>query len=158
VTVGLFQREDVAVDVQRDVVVFKVGPHTARFAYETAFVVAQRLRLSANVAARTAGVAKGERADLKRQRVDPDQFAESHAIEGGRLDFGFQWNVWTEGELVAFQFGNEIARWDAPSAMTIATWFREGGRQAKAWAGDTSRRLNIAGVLSDASRNNSTVS
>lgn len=151
---AVFKRRDVSVDAQRDVVVFQVSGKTARFAYKTAFIVAQRLRLAANVAARTAGIAKGERAQLKRGKIDPDQFADMTIDSAGCLEGGFAWNVWSEGEVVAFQFGNEIARWDAPAAMTIATWFREGGRQAKAWAGDTSKSLNIAGILTDASLNN----
>jgi hypothetical protein len=145
----LLQRENVIVDVENDVVVFRVSNLVARFSYQTAFQIAQRLRLAAGVAARIAGVSQEDRGDMKRQDAPESFFADVRLDDAG-LNGGIRWNVWNDGELVAFQFGDQIARWEAPAAMTIASWFRQRGREGKAWAGDTSRTLSVAGILTDA--------
>ena len=148
----LLKREDLSVDVEDDVVVFRVADHLARFSYPTAFMIAQRLRLSAGVAARVAGVTPGERRDMKRQTAPEELFADVQidTVNGAPA---LRWNAWSEGELVAFQFGQTIARWEADKAMIVAAWFREGGRQAKHNAGDTSQTIRLAGILTDANEN-----
>lgn len=146
---GLLKREDLSVDVEDDVVVFRVADHVARFSYPTAFMIAQRLRLSAGVAARIAGVNREERQDMKRQAA-PQELQAEVQIDSAE---GLGWNVWNEGELVAFRFGDTIARWESDKAMILAAWFREGGRQAKHNAGDTSQTLRIGGILTDANEN-----
>ncbi len=146
----LLQRENVSVDVEHDVVVFRVASEVKRFSYPTSFMIAQRLRLSAGVAARNAGARANERFKMKREAAPEELVAKvrvDHVLPGST------WRVWTEGELVAFQFGNQIARWEAPAAFQIAAWFREGGRQAKHNAGDTSQTIRIAGILTDANDN-----
>ena len=146
----LLQRENVSVDVENDVVVFRVAGEVARFSYPTSFIIAQRLRLSAGVAARTAGANSIERFKMKREAAPEELVAK---VRVDHVLGGSTWRVWVEGELVAFQFDNKIARWEAPAAMKIAAWFREGGRQAKHNAGDTSQTLRIAGILTDANEN-----
>ena len=147
----ILKREDVSVDVDGVVVVFRVAKHEARFSYPTAFDIAQRLRLCANGASRNAGIPREERADMKRQDPPESLLADVRVDEPGRMD-GTTWDAWIQGELVAFLFGNMIAKWEAPAAMTIASWFREGGRQAKHNAGDRVKTIRIAGTLTDASK------
>lgn len=149
---ALLKREDLSVDVEEDVVVFRVADHVTRFSYPTAFMIAQRIRLSAGVAARVAGVGAKERFDMKRQEAPHELNAE---VQIDVLDGkpGSRWNAWPDGELVAFQFGQTVARWEADKAMIVASWFREGGRQAKHNAGDTSQTIRVAGILTDASAN-----
>lgn len=148
----LLQREDLSVDVEDDVVVFRVADHLARFSYPTAFMIAQRLRLSAGVAARIAGASAKERFDMKRQEA-PHELNADVQIDTVDGDPGLRWNAWSEGELVAFQFGQTVARWEADKAMIVAAWFREGGKQAKHNAGDTSQTIRLAGILTDANLN-----
>lgn len=149
----LLQRENVSVDVERDVVLFKVGKYNATFHYVTAFQIAQRLRLAANVAGRAAGIPGAERGHQKRQVVGEEHFAGSKLSEDGRLDGGYKWDVSTDGSLVVFQVADLIAKWEAPAAMEIAAWFREAGRRGKRWAGDTSKTISVAGILTDAAAN-----
>jgi hypothetical protein len=149
----LLQRENVSVDVERGVVLFKVGKYNATFHYVTAFQIAQRLRLAANVAGRAAGIPGAERGQQKRQVIGADHFAGSKLSEDGRLEGGAKWDVWSEGALVVFQVADLIAKWEAPAAMEIAAWFREAGRRGKRWAGDTSRTISVAGTLTDANAN-----
>lgn len=145
----LLKREGVSVDVENDAVVFRVASHNARFSYSQAFDISQRLRLCAGVAARNAGMSREDRSGLKRQE------APEHLAADVRVDDtdSTKWDAWIQGELVAFQFGGMVAKWEAPAAMTIASWFREGGRQAKHSAGDRFKTLRIAGILTDANLN-----
>lgn len=146
----LLKREDVSVDVENDVVVFRVGSNIARFSYTSAFMIAQQLRLAAGMAARIAGATLEQRRAIKRQPIEDDV----RSIDAGNVPSGdLRWRVWTEGELVSFQIGDIVARWESPAAGTIAGWFREGGRQAKNWAGDTSKTMRLAGILTDAGEN-----
>ncbi len=145
----LLVRENIAVDVENDVVVFRVADQSARFSYYSGFRIAQRLRLAAGVAARAAGAPSEERRDMKRQEA-PEALAADIRVEGGD-GIGPVWDVWTDGELVAFQFGPTILRVEADKGMTLASWFRQRSKEAKQNAGDTSQIINIAGVLTDAS-------
>jgi hypothetical protein len=149
----VLQREGVSVTTDHDVVIFNVGKHGARFSYHSAFLIAQRLRLASSVAGRAAGISREEIGEMKRQPIDAPQFNEVVLDDGLGVHSGFAWRVWYEGELVVFQISDLIIRWEAPSALQIATWFRQAGTKAKAAAGDRSRTLNIAGTLTDANAN-----
>ncbi len=146
----LLEPTSVSVDVENDIVVFRVGQATARFSYSSAFMIAQQMRLATGVAARTAGATLEQRRALKRQpAADHVRPVDQPAVPSGDL----RWKVTNEGELVCLQIGDLIARWEAPAAGQIASWFREGGRQAKRWAGDTSKTMRVAGILTDAGEN-----
>ncbi len=146
----LLQQTQVSVDVENDIVVFRVGRAVARFSYTTAFMIAQQLRLAAGVAGRTAGIPLAERQALKRkpagEAIQPVDIPDHDQSD-------LRWSVTNQGELVCLRIGDLIARWEAGPAMHIAAWFREGGRQAKQWAGDTSKTLRVAGILTDANEN-----
>lgn len=146
----LLEPTAVSIDVENDVVVFRVGSNLARFSYTSAFMIAQQLRLFSGLAARIAGATLEQRREIKRQ---PDE-DNVRSISQPNLPRGdSRWRVSNEGELVVLQIGDLVARWEAPAAGTIASWFREGGRQAKAWAGDTSKTMRLAGILTDANEN-----
>ena len=146
----IFERTGVSVDADDDIVVLRVGKMKARMSYTLAFQISQRMRLHGGVAARLAGMNARDRFKLKREADE----ANLQPIEGGEvLDNGKPWDVWHEGELVYIRLKAVIARWEAPAALTIAGWIREGGRQAKRWAGDTSKTHRYAGILTDAAEN-----
>lgn len=147
----LLQKEEVTLDSENDIVVFRVGGSVARFSYTSAFMIAQELRLCGNVAARIAGIPAAERRDMKRA---PPGLEDVRAVglEIGPLDDS-RWKAWNEGALVAFRVRDWTARWEAPAAMTIAGWFRLRAREGKDWAGDTSKTLRLAGILTDANAN-----
>ncbi len=140
----------VSVDVEHDVVVFRVGSNRARFSYTSAFMIAQQLRLFSGLAARIAGATLEQVREIKRNPVEDNvrPISQPNVPSGDS-----RWRVWNEGEIVALQIGDLVSRWSAPDAGIIASWFREGGRQAKVWAGDTSKTMRVAGILTDASEN-----
>ena len=146
----LFERTGVSVDADDDIVVLRVGKMKARMSYTLAFQIAQRMRLHGGVAARIAGATPKERFALKRQA---DEANLQPIAVGEVLDKSKPWDVWHEGELVCIRLKAVVARWEAPAALTIAGWIREGGRQAKRWAGDTSKTHRFAGILTDANEN-----
>ena len=146
----LFERTGVSVDADDDIVVLRVGKMKARMSYTLAFQIAQRMRLHGGVAARIAGATPKERFALKRQ-ADEANLQPIGNIEV--QDNGKPWDVWHEGELVCIRLKAVIARWEAPAALTIAGWIRAKGRDAKRWAGDTSRTHRYAGILTDANEN-----
>ncbi len=146
----LLEPMQVSVDVENDIVVFRVGHATARFSYSSAFMIAQQMRLAASVAGRAAGIPLEERKALKRQPAQKEVRPVDTPAAGARE---LRWAVTNQGELVCLQIGSLLARWEAPAAMNIAAWFREGGRQAKRWAGDSSKTLRLAGILTDANAN-----
>ncbi len=146
----LFERTGVSVDADDDIVVLRVGKMKARMSYTLAFQIAQRMRLHGGVAARIAGVGALERFALKRQADE----ANLQPIAIGEVrDNSKPWDVWHEADLVCIRLKAVVARWEAPAALTIAGWIREGGRQAKRWAGDTSKTHRYAGILTDAAEN-----
>lgn len=147
----LLQPTEVSLDSENDIVVFRVGRKVARFSYTSGFMIAQELRLTANVAARIAGIPAAERRDMKRAPAGLED-VRAVELEEGPLDDA-RWKVTNEGALVAFQVRDWTARWEAPAAMTIASWFRLRAREGKAWAGDKSKTLRVAGILTDASEN-----
>ena len=146
----LFERTGVSVDAEDDLVVLRVGKMTARMSYTLAFQISQHMRLHGGVAARIAGATSVERFWLKRKADE----ANLRPIAGGEPpNNGKPWDVWHEGELVCLRLKEVTARWEAPAALTIAGWIRVGGRQAKHWAGDTSKTHRYAGILTDAEEN-----
>lgn len=146
----LFERTGVSVDADDDIVVLRVGKMKARMSYTLAFQIAQRMRLHGGVAARIAGATPKERFALKRKADEADL----RPIDNIEVqDNGKPWDVWHEGELVCVRLKAVVARWEAPAALTIAGWIRVAGRQAKRWAGDTSKTHRYAGILTDAADN-----
>ncbi len=146
----VFARTGVSVDADDDIVVLRVGKMKARMSYTLAFQIAQRMRLHGGVAARVAGATPVERFHLKRKA---DELNLKPVGNGEARQNDKPWDVWTEGQLVCVRLKEVIARWEAPAALTIAGWIRVAGRQAKHWAGDTSRTRRFAGILTDANEN-----
>ncbi len=147
----LLEPTEVTVDSENDIVVFRVGQKAARFSYATAFTIAQKLRVASSVAARIAGIPAAERRNMKRAPGDLGKVRAVDVQEGATDDA--HWDAWNDGALVAFQVRDWVARWEAPAAMTIASWFRLRAKEGKNWAGDTSKTLRISGILTDASEN-----
>lgn len=142
----------VQVQAKNDIVVFSIGRAQTSLGYETALKIAQGLRLASNLAGRYAGIHLDERRELKRT---PE--VEAPVAPGGvntaPRNAGLPWTVNVVGELVEFTLGEFSARFQAPDAATVAGWLRAQAKVAKAWAGDTSKTLRLAGNLTDAETN-----
>jgi len=72
-----------------------------------------------------------------------------------RLDGKFEWSVklFDLDERVFLTFGNYELAMHYTKAATFAEELRSQAKIAKAWAGDTGRKMHAMGMLSDAARN-----
>jgi hypothetical protein len=58
-------------------------------------------------------------------------------------------SVSCEGELVVFQVGNSVMKFEYETAIQLSTWLRVRGKEAKRNAGDHSRHWSVIGNLKD---------
>lgn len=55
--------------------------------------------------------------------------------------------VFTEGDIVCLQIGNSIMKMPYENALQISQWLRVRGKEAKRFAGDTSRHWSLLATL-----------
>jgi len=60
--------------------------------------------------------------------------------------------VSSEGDLVVVQLGNVEVKVPYETAFQLSAWIRLRAKEAKRFAGDTSRHWSVLGTLSDANR------
>jgi len=58
--------------------------------------------------------------------------------------------VTTEGELVVLTIGNSVMKMDYEHAITLSQWLRVRGKEAKLFAGDSSRHWHAIAVAGGA--------
>lgn len=58
-------------------------------------------------------------------------------------------SVALDGQLVVLKIGNAEIKMEYETAIQLSTWLRVRGKEAKAIAGDHSRKWHIVGKLSD---------
>src|SRR5690606_5946630 len=141
---------------ENDIVALRLGRAEARFSYGTAASIAQGLRVASNAAFRADRVPLDERQALRRALPDELSAAPPHAERRQTSEArrpGPRWEVRVEGSLVALQIGNVVARLEPDAALAVAGWMRLRAREAKRWAGDRSRTIRAAGLLTDAETN-----
>lgn len=143
------------VDVVRrnDVVELQIGRSTASFGYNTAFHIAQGLRLASNLTGRRAGIPAAERRDLRAVLPDLDEAIQASAAETLPSASSVPWEVKVDGELVILVIGDFVAKFESDTAAAIAGSIRARAKEAKAWSGDRGRTLRAAGNLQDAADN-----
>lgn len=144
----LLQRMRIDVAADNDVVVLSVGHASLRFGYPTAFKIAQGLRVAGKHAMRNAGIpvnthrAVGDfDTNLPAAPLHPEYRRTAEPLAGQ------PWRVDVENTRVALHIGNTALRVDHDAALQMATWLRMRAKEAKRWAGDTSRTMRIAGTL-----------
>lgn len=65
----------------------------------------------------------------------------------------FDWEFRTDSELIYFRLKDFITSFHFVGGLQLAHMIRIAGKQAKAWAGDTSKMKTAAGILTDAEEN-----
>ena len=146
-------RQGVVVSDENDIVTVKIGRATARFSYQTAFRLAQHMRLNAKCAMRVSGIDVKEHRSITARAIEKLQTRLSRVRRASRERPNLNYEVTSVGESVHLQIGNIGIDMDHDAALEIAGWIREHGRKAKRWAGDTGKSLSIVGHLSDAEEN-----
>jgi hypothetical protein len=139
-------KQNICIESKQDRVVLSVQRLEIEMPYATSFKVAQGLRLASRAAIRYAKADYTAPSDIeKAYEVGADIRVTAHK--------DFNWRAGWEGEDVKIQFGDQLLKFHFTSALKIAEWLRDAGKQSKAWAGDTSRSISAAGILSDAEEN-----
>lgn len=138
-------------DDKQDMVVIRMGDMKPMVPYQTAFEIAQAVRVGCKEAARF------DRASAK--------FWREMAMEDPRLDTprphkGFRrsqlasnvkfWEVVVSMPLVRLLFNGDGKEFDYESGIKFSISIRKAGHRAKAWAGDSSETRRVLGSLTDA--------
>lgn len=138
-------------DDKLDMVVVRLGDMRPMIPYQTAFEIAQAVRVGCKEAARS------DRASAK--------FWREMNTEDPRLDIpkphrGFRrselvsnvksWEVVVSKPLVRLLFNGEGKEFDYESGIKLSVAIRAAGHRAKAWAGDVSRTRRMLGSLHSA--------
>ena len=154
---ALLSKHHIDVSTDCDVVVFKIGRAQARLTYASAFTISQRLRLHSKAGMDWAGdnnrqwVARGQLDSGPAPRALPLGPGTGQPAQIRPQDPRKAIGIVNEGELVVMRLGaNVSAKFHYEVALKLSEWLRLRAREAKAWAGDTSRGLSVMGLLHDA--------
>jgi hypothetical protein len=150
----IFTSQHVSSSTLLDMVVFEIGTHRPRVPYQTAFEILNGVRMAAKMAMAEDGnpvTAWRQMAEINADRDKPIPhrgFRRSTEVSNVGT-----WSVRFEGVLVVLVFDELTAKIHYADALTWYTGLRISARQAKAWAGDTSRTLRGVAHLTDAEAN-----
>lgn len=143
---------DVSADM--DMVRLSVGNASAMFPYQTAFEIAQSVRVASKMCMQHDHIPHKEHHDIALC---------ADFVEGGKVHPHFRrsnlsssigcWRVGGEGVLVVIELDDTIIKLDYPDALKLHKWIRAGAKQAKAWAGDRSKGMRGLATLTDAEDN-----
>ncbi len=149
---SLLSRHKIKVGQDMDRVTLQIGRLPVSIPYSQAFKIAQGLQLGAKYVMRLAG--QSWKDWQKRTEIDeiPSQVITNDS-QRSTLPSRFEWTVAFEGELVRLTMGNVSFAFHFTVALKLVTALRLNGRNAKRWAGDTSRQISAMGMLSDAEQN-----
>ena len=144
----------------KDMVGLQLGPHRFLMYYQTAFKIAAGILMSSKLAATHEGVHPSTWSDWISQRMVPQEASAVlwplYRRSEARPNFE-EWKVGFENNLVVFTFDNEEIRMHYEDAFKIYGQVRLAGKNAKRWAGDTSRQWTTRAVLRDAEDNDKIV-
>ena len=142
----------------KDMVGLQLGPHRFLMYYQTAFKIAAGVLMSAKHAATYEGVHPSYWSDkLNKQQQVPMTILSAAYRRSPALPNFTDWKVGFENNLVVFTFDNETIRMHYEGALEIYGEIRLAGKNAKRWAGDTSRQWTTRAVLRDAEDNDKLV-
>ena len=113
-----------------------------------AFKIAQYMRLEAKRSLRLAGE--------DRENLNNHAEIEIPVLDRpvrNSMPNRFDWRIDVNGEQISLVLGDQCLTVDCESALTLSRFLTAGGKQAKHYAGDTSRSLSAAGILTDAEEN-----
>jgi len=150
---AILEKQRFHITSEYDQVLLMIGNLVVSMPYAASFKVAQGLRLASTTAMRYA----------KEDVTGWEKFANENipetlpyaVSEEKRMTVpkGFTWAAGWEGENVKARFGNNELQFHFTSALQISAHLRIAGAKAKAWAGDTGKSINAAGILTDAEEN-----
>jgi hypothetical protein len=152
---ALLTKQRIHIEPRQDRVVLMLGKLEVEMPYATSFQVAQGLRLASKDAMRYAkeDVTNWQTfatLDEMPKETLPYKVSPEHRVTVRK---NFNWKAGWEGENVKVMFGDQVLKFHFTVALKIAVWLRDAGHRSKAWAGDGSKSMIMAGRLSDAEEN-----
>jgi len=146
----LLTKQSISIYTDGPTVALRINRSVYQMPYSQVFKVAQGLKVASSEAMRMAGESKDTLQRLTQIEEDP-------VIPTGYIDKvlvqRYDWTVRFDGEQVYLMLGATEIGFHFTTAVTMATWLRAAGHQAKTWAGDASRQVSGFGILSDAETN-----
>lgn len=150
----VLHRMKLGASAQEDMVVVQLGTLRAILPYQSAFEIAQGLRMAAKEAARfdrapatfTHEVTKAD------PREDLPEYHPQYR-RGTTLGNIKNWDVRVIPPLVGLVFDDTLTEFSYEDAVHLAWYVRRAGHIAKRWAGDRSRVRRARGNLHDAEEN-----
>ena len=132
----------------------KFGPQRFLLYYQTAFKIAAGILMSAKIAAQYEGVRPETWSEtLKYQQQRPTVPKHREYRRTTEVPNFKTWKVGGERNLVVLTFDQEIIKIHYSEAFVLYGMVRLAAKNAKAWAGDTSRQWTTRAVLVDAEQN-----
>lgn len=131
------------------------GPHRIHMYYQTCFKVAAGILMAAKNAARYEGVHPSTWSEiLDKQRTNEIREPLSRTFRRTQELPNFtSWSVAFDHNLVTFKFDDLIIQMHFGDAFRLYGMVRVAGKNAKRWAGDTSRQWTTRAHLADAEEN-----
>lgn len=149
---SILKNEKVSVETDCDRVIFAAGRTLFPIPYATAFKMAASLKMACKQAMRITKEPLSE-ADALMKSDREIKVNEVSPIKRNLPIQNFEWGVSYCGEMVYMEIGNNEVGFHFSDGLKISQWLRFGGKQAKNWAGDTSRSMHATGILTDAEDN-----
>jgi hypothetical protein len=151
---SVLKKQRIHVYSEHDQVVLTVGNLEVKMPYAASFSVAQHLRLASKDCLRFSKEAtpwvEFTKDENMPEGTTPYKLSDKKRITPGK---GFAWKISRDGEMVKCLFGNNEVKLHFTTALQIMTWLRQAGKLSKGWAGDGTKSMIMAGVLSDAEEN-----
>lgn len=153
----LFLSQVVSTTAMFDLLIMRFGPHKIKIPYQTGFEILNSMRMAAKMAMRYEGCKTkqwGELAEL--DKIEPGEFAfpRHHQFRRSNESPNIgEWSVRFEKALVVLQFDELTVKLHYADVLKMYRGMKAKLREAKAWAGDTSRTVRIGAHLTDAEEN-----
>ncbi len=148
----LLSNRNVSVETDNDRVIFTVDRTAFPMPYAVAFRLAAGVKLACKQAMR---ITKESLANAEAYTKSDFEVAvnEVSLVRRNLPVPRFEWSCEYQGEMVYVWFGDVEIGFHFSDGLKIAQWIRLGGTQAKRWAGDTSKAIHAAGILTNAEDN-----
>jgi len=155
--VDILLREACSAEAELDFVNMRFGHLKVAVPYQTALDIARHLRMACKEAMRL------EREPVKNWAEISEIIEITEAQEPPRANRTFrrsrliptleEWATKYEGTLIRICFDNESVAMHWSDGLVYHAWLRQAARAAKAWAGDSSKRMVVTGTLTNAEDN-----
>ena len=152
----ILTRERVNVQQGKDLVRLQLGDRNVLLYYQTAFAILQGMR----VAAKAAMVFEGNKIKKWREFANDDIPPSPAPVplhheyrRSGNTSNLKKWNVSFGGALVILRLDDLTVKFHYSDAFYLQAWMRLAAKQAKRWAGDSTKSLRATAHLTDAEEN-----